>query len=578
MTNPNNSNNITKSLNASYLYLLASFGRDGFKAIVADDGTGHYATLEAAVAAGETFIFMKNGSYSITADLELEGVTIVGQSTQGVIISLTHTIQMADANNSTTAGTATFTNNDKTVSGAGTSFNSVPTADPNKYIFSDGMLGEIDSIAGATSMELFSAYFGPSLDYDGAAYTLDHQTFDVDAVGSHIENLTILHSPAGADNAIEVSGVRTVIKNINFRSIGITSTFIACPRNTAQISVYNTIEKCRFEGGSVGVQLFNSKHTRIVDCDFFANNSSSIELNDDCFGTIIEKNNFAGVTIGVHFAGDAQGTFILFNKFSYTGSFALSINRAGVELFVSIVGNSFNECNPSSGTPYAVYIDADFLIISNNIWLGGDKPLWFEDSQNVAIVNNLFKHWGTYAITMNSTDTQRNFNITGNTFVGESGNTEQCLNLDGAELACCNNNFQNVDENCIRSAALYSTISHNTFRDCGNCITLLNGGIYQKIMGNTMFSCTYSIQVDSGADSATIIGNTIIDDTQEGLVVDADYPIVEGNRVENCTSNNIEIAATSDRGIITGNISLNSGGTNILNNGTNTVAANNITA
>ena len=575
---PDNGKNIIQSLNPAYLYLLALKGAGGFTAIVADDLSGGYSTIEAAVAAGEKYIFVKDGSYSITADLVLEGVTIIGQSTQGVIISLTHTIHMADANNSTTAGTARFTNNDKTVNGAGSSFNSVPTANPNKYIFASGMLGEIDSIAGADSMELFSAFFGPTLDYDGLTFTFAHQTFDVDAVGSRIENLTILHSPAGADNAIEISGVRSQCKNINFRSIGITSTFIACPRNTSQISVYTTIESCRFEGGDVGIKLYNAKHTRIVGCDFFGNSSSGIELTANTARTIIEKNNFGGLTLGVNFSGNALGTSILFNEFVQTYSFAIAMNRGGTDSYTLILGNTFDECNPSSGTPYAVYIDANYIIISNNTWIGGDKCLWFEDSQNVAIVNNIFKYWGSYAITMNSTDTQRNFNICGNTFKAESGHTGQCLNLDGAEVVCSNNNFQNVEEYCIRSAALYSTISHNTFRDCGMCALLISGGIYQKVIGNTMFSCAYSIQVDAGADSATIIGNAIIDDTQKGILISSDYCIIEGNRVENCTSNNIEIEATADRAVITGNISLNSGGTNILNNGTNTVAANNITA
>ena len=575
---PDNGKNITQSLNPAYLYLLALKGAGGFTAIVAEDLSGGYETIEAAVAAGEKYIFVKDGAYSLTADLVLEGVTIIGQSTQGVIVSLTHTIQMADANNSTVAGTARFTNNDKTVNGGGASFNSVPTANPNKYIYAGGILGEIDSIGGANSMELFSAFFGPTLDYDGATYTFAHQTFDVDAVGSRIENLTIIHSPAGADNALEISGIRSVVKNINFRAIGITSTFIACPRNAAQISVLTTIEKCRFEGGDVGISLFNAKHTRVVDCDFFANNSAGMELNADAFNTVIEKNRFAGLTLGINLAGNAQRTSILNNHFVQTETYAISMNRAGSEIFAVIHGNFFDECNPSSGAPYAVYIDADYIIITDNTWVGGDKCLYFENSQNVVISNNLFKWWGSYAITMNATDTQRNFKIIGNTFTAESGHVDQCLNLDGSELVCEGNTFQNVEELCIRSKALYSSISHNTFFDCGNCVQVETGGIYTKIVGNSMFSCAYSIIVQAGGDSATVMGNSIIDDTQEGIVISSDYCIIEGNRIENCTSNNIQIDATADRAIITGNISLNSGGTNILNNGTNTVAANNITA
>jgi len=63
--------------------------RDAVKAIVDIGGNGHYTSISAAIDAGEKYIFIKNGSYSESSDMTLEGVTIIGESMNGVILELT---------------------------------------------------------------------------------------------------------------------------------------------------------------------------------------------------------------------------------------------------------------------------------------------------------------------------------------------------------------------------------------------------------------------------------------------------------------------------------------------------------
>lgn len=580
MTTPDNGKNLLHSLNFSYLYLLATAGRDGFTAIVADDNTGHYSSLSAAVTAGEKFIFMKDGAYAETADIVLEGVTIIGQSAQGVQLSLTDcTIQMNDLNNSTTAGTARFTNNDKTVNGAGTAFNTLTSTDPNKYIGCQGMFAEIDSIAGATSMELFAKFFGPTLDRAGATYTLNHITLDVDTVGCRIENLTIIHILTGADNALEICGLRTIVRNVHFESITNNGNFIACPRAASEGAALTTIDKCRFEGGVIGIVMYTATYTRIVDCDFFGQSEDAIELNDDTEYTTIEKCRFSGLNLGIQYAGDAIHTNILNNRFYLINNEAIDFDgRAGAELYAVIRGNIFDECNPAQATPAAIHLDADWIIITENTFIGAENPIYLSDVQNCVIANNHFKWWGGWAINFNHTDLQRYVKIIGNTFTAESGETETGINFDGTNNIIEGNTFLNIDTLTIQSDCLYSIIANNSFRDCGDPIQLLTGGTYQRVIGNTIFSSTNGISVQSGADSADVSHNAIVDDTAIGIQIASDFCTVSDNRVENCTGNNIQIDATADRIIITSNLTLNSGAVNLVNNGTNTSVGNNIVA
>jgi len=58
-----------------------------FEAVVAPSGPRDYTTLQAAVAAGATRIFVRNGTYTLTENLLLPtGIVLVGESEKGVIV------------------------------------------------------------------------------------------------------------------------------------------------------------------------------------------------------------------------------------------------------------------------------------------------------------------------------------------------------------------------------------------------------------------------------------------------------------------------------------------------------------
>ncbi|MCP4608918.1 MAG: hypothetical protein GY845_09415 [Planctomycetes bacterium] len=563
------------SLNRSYLHLLATAARNGFKAIVADDGTGHYESISAAVTAGEKYIFIKNGAYSESSDMTLEGVSIIGQSAQGVVLTLTDaTIIFADNDNSTTAGTSRPTNNDKSIVGAGTTYTTV-TGDENKYIFADSWLAEIESVSDATNMELFTKYMGASQDQDGANYALAHQTFSNPSVGVSIENLTILHVLTGADNCIELQGVRNRISNVQFKNSNNSSTFIVAARSAAEIAVYTKIEKCRFEGGAVGIKLFSSKYTTIDSCNFFGCNDNCIELTANALGTIISKSSFTGCVRGINLTGAAQTTYVDKCFFSYTSFEAILIDLGGVSVRLYVTKCFFSQCYPGSRT---IWIDADDMLFDGNTFVAGTNIIYVDSAENITISNNYFFEWQTRAIDFNSAQNQLKFTITGNHFIAESGGavTEAGLDLWGTQHVVSHNTFANIEEEAVLFNCHRSVFSNNAFVNCG--VSNLHAvGSYNSYTGNTFEDSTDAVVI-TGHESV-FTSNVIKDDLATALLVSTgDRNIISGNRIENAVTNGMQVDVNSDRCVITSNITLNAGGINLVNNGTNTSVGNNIVA
>lgn len=566
---------LVASINRTLLYLMAAGARDGFRAIVSDDGTGHYATIGAAVTAGEKFIWVKNGSYAETTDITLIGVTIIGQSTQGVKITLTDaTFIMQDNKGSSIAGTARPTNNDKSIVGAGTAF-TVVQGDTNKYIFADRWLAEIDTVGDATNMELLAGYFGATTDQDGANYTLAHQTFSNDSVGSSIQNLTILHVLTGANNCIELQGIRNSIKEVQFINTNNSSTFIALPRTGTEIAVYTTIEKCRFGGGAVGLKVFSGKYTTIKECDFFGCNDNAIELTSGALGTAIVRCGITGSTRGINFSGAAQVTTIQDCWFAYTALEAIIFARGGAVLHLDIVRCAFKECYPTSRT---MYLDGSNVNVEACTFERGTIHIYVEDANDVSICNCTFNDWETRAIDFNVADTQRRFVISHNHFIAESAgtNTESGLDLWGEHHLVTDNVFENIEEEAVDFQCHRSVLSCNTFKNCG-ISNILAIGDYNNITNNTIEDSTDAIVVTG--DECVISGNIIKDDLATALLVSTgDRNIITTNRVENPVTNGIQVNINSDRDVITNNICLNAGGVNLVNNGTNSSVGNNIVA
>lgn len=93
---PSTSGNLLQSNGTDWVSNTVAFGKQMFQAIVDAAGNGDYTTVRAAVAAGATRIFVRNGSYSET--LSTSAVTasthIVGESPTGVILTMGYGISI----------------------------------------------------------------------------------------------------------------------------------------------------------------------------------------------------------------------------------------------------------------------------------------------------------------------------------------------------------------------------------------------------------------------------------------------------------------------------------------------------
>lgn len=87
-----------------------------FEAVVATDGEGNYETIAAALADGNTSLFLRDGVYELTADLVISGdnITIVGESRDGVIIQSGATEGADDHNIQVTGDNVILSNFTKT--------------------------------------------------------------------------------------------------------------------------------------------------------------------------------------------------------------------------------------------------------------------------------------------------------------------------------------------------------------------------------------------------------------------------------------------------------------------------------
>jgi len=176
-----------------------------------------------------------------------------------------------------------------------------------------------------------------------------------------------------------------------------------------------------------------------------------------------------------------------------------------------------------------------------------------------------------------------------------NGNTIIDTTADGI-LIDANSRYCTINGNKIHNGAvgihlsagssnLHSTINSN------NIVSCTSHGIHLDDEGGGVGTINNRVTVNSNCiqgcagdgifcetTSNTINGNNIEDCANGIIMAIGDNNTVEGNICCSNTTDGINIANSSDRIIITGNTCLTNGVNQIVNNGTNTVSANNIVA
>ncbi len=139
-----------------------------FNVVVAPSG-GDYTTVGAALAAGQTNIFVRSGTYiesAISLPTSMQKLKIFGENRSRVIISFNSVASAnlavgAPTGSTFTTGTISLTRGSTTITGSGTAWTAL---DGNQYITIQGSTKpyQIASINSSTSLTLTRVYYGPT--------------------------------------------------------------------------------------------------------------------------------------------------------------------------------------------------------------------------------------------------------------------------------------------------------------------------------------------------------------------------------------------------------------------------------
>ena len=161
--------------------------RKTYDTIVAPSG-GDYTDLYAALQAGKKSIFVRNGTYTISANLNLvsDNITIVGESRDGVILNCGGAVSacfnaQGDTDNYI-AGTVSIAHGTTTVTGAGTAW--LANAAAGEYIMLGSDWYQIKGVTSDTELDVARYYWGQNI--TNSAYKIAAMLSNL-----HIENMTI---------------------------------------------------------------------------------------------------------------------------------------------------------------------------------------------------------------------------------------------------------------------------------------------------------------------------------------------------------------------------------------------------
>lgn len=229
---------------------LAGRAADAFSprlhgAVVDAAGGGDYTTIQAAILAGERSIYVRNGTYTLTANVQIPAApfSLVGESAHGVLVNCggNRVIFFAGDSNFYAVGGVTTVDGSATVTSASGSPTFSTAAAPGDIIRIDRSFHRIAAIQSDTELTLTLPYRGPSLtnaDYSIATY----------GSGFTFRSLTFLNPP-DASNA-----------NQNATQGGI------CLRYARDITIENVHARRTTDGFSHLVYLENSHSANVSNC------------------------------------------------------------------------------------------------------------------------------------------------------------------------------------------------------------------------------------------------------------------------------------------------------------------------
>ena len=379
---------------------------DLYDAIVATSGCD-FTSVAAAFAAGNTSVFVRDGTYTETSDINIpDGGLLIGESAGNVVINLFGAVSVqSDANAGVveSAGTISITSATMAVVGVGTSFTSLtPLTD---FILIGQSFYQIAAIIDDLNVTLSVVYEGITL---SAVSYIAQPMF----TGVSVRNVTITGSTS---TGLFLRGIR-----------------------------YSFVSNVLVMSNAVNIVVEDSEQTM---CNgLVSENSGAIGLTvERCFNT-----TFDGLYI---FNSGSHGVDILGGSACIVFDGCISSNNGAAGIFVTgdvgvtITGNCITN-NTGDGI---MIIASPECIVSNNTITGGSGSIHIDSgSTNCVISNNICKDSTSDGIDVEGAGCC----VSGNLVSGHGSNGIE-VNADNCVINsnCCSSNgvdgIQVTSDNCV---------------------------------------------------------------------------------------------------------------------------------
>lgn len=541
-----NANNIIASLNPTLNYLRVNKLDDQFTVVSSTPGEGDYTSIVTALNAGHEYIFVKRGTYVETADLVLDGQTLIGEGPECTIIQLVNQsveIKTKVAATAYRTGTITLTNNSVAITGAGTAWATGATA-PSTYaepwLVTRGAMMPINSVVNDTTINLKQQYRGPTL----AAQ--EYYVIDLENMGAVFTGFRVEHSPTVGTACMKISGLSNIIENnvLDCDRVNTSNVIWMAPINTSMACncriAHNTLLS-----GQIGMELLNCSNATIEENQFISQADHAIRTETGtqmAWGNRITKNKFFGTTNAViELEANSHETIITENDFTLcSGAWCINIDASDYVIV------SKNRAEETGANFIASTNVCEKMVIEGNSGEGN----FILDIAESTIKGNCLSGDGSIEI------------LNGNGVVIEGNSLEEGrINVSGTSLGTVIANNTIVTESAGETDKIYclggeSTITGNVIRDSGG-YGIQAVGNNCTINDNTVLSAL-SDGIYVTGNFNVIAGNMVEDSSARGIHVNGgDYAVVNSNVTDNCALAGIRLNGSA-RGTVTGNTLRNS--------------------
>jgi len=576
-----NINRLKLLLLASFIFTLSSFIGAAATYTVAADGTGNYATIQAAVngaGPGDTII-VKPGTYNENIiinkiglkDLELKSAS--GNAADTIIANSTgnHVISVSYGDNLTIKG---FTISGAGIENAGINMVGSHHCTIENNIFSNDALG-VQLRSNSNYNTIHNNIFvkdtaaGRAINIEGSGYnkisgnTVSNQRYGIYISKSDWNEISSNTVSQNSDGGIVISSSKdnTLEKNILSLNDGLG---INCADSPNSKLISNTVSN-----GSNGINLVFSPGSTISGNDVSFTRDHAIFLDNSSNGNV-ENNNVSSSPYGIALRYSNNGNVV--NNYAYNNTRGIYItlwsnnnmlsgnkaysNNYGIVLAYNANNNIIENNEVNSNNNYGIVLGTVFdnKVLNNKI-SQNERGISLDSSsvRNILSGNTVNSNRG-YGILLENSDYN---NITSN--IVQS-------NKNGIYLV--NSNYSFLISNTVPDSERAIRLSNSSNdklinNDLSNNLyygILLENSSNNELSGNTAFNSTVGISLSSSVNN-NISGNTINWNSDNGIFLCARSfdNLIYNNNFYNAVNTNVRnnrctwnVANTSGRNIMGG--------------------------